>query len=169
MSSSKVIRAPALALAAVALLLAGCQVRPLYETPAPVAGRLAAIEISEAGDRVEQAVRNALIFALAGGAGEPANPEYRLALTVSTRTMNVLYDRKSDRAAAGRITVKADFNLTRVSDGRTVVSGSRSSVALVDFPVQEFSKLRAIRDGENRAAREVAEIIRADVASALAR
>ncbi len=70
---------------------------------------------------------------------------------------------------AGRTTVSGTFTLVRVDTGETVTSGKRSAIALVDFPKQEFAKLRAIRDAENRAARELAELIRADVATALSR
>lgn len=151
--------------------LAGCQVRPLYSegSTGATAASLASIEISDADDRVEQEVRNALIFLTSGGNGEPVNPQYHLALNVAHRTMGVLYDQARDRAGAGRIVVKADYNLTKTATGETVKSGNRSAVALVDFPDQEFAKIRAIRDGENRAARELSELISADIAAALGR
>jgi LPS-assembly lipoprotein len=76
---------------------------------------------------------------------------------------------RTDTARSGRVTVTADYNLTKSDSGETIASGKRSAVAMVDFPSQEFAKLRAIRDAENRGARELAELIRADVASALAR
>ena len=81
-------------LAGVALvgLLAGCQVRPLYSTPSETEGKLASISISEARHRVEQQVRNDLIFLFAGGAGEPRNAVYRLNMSVSSGTAGVLND-----------------------------------------------------------------------------
>ena len=159
------------ALAGVALIgmLAGCQVRPLYSTPSGTESKLASISISEASDRVEQQVRNDLIFLFAGGAGEPQNAAYHLEMDVTVRTVGVLNDVRDDIARSGRVTVTADYNLTRADSGETLASGKRSAVARVDFPAQEFAKLRAVRDAENRGARELAELIRADVASALAR
>lgn len=158
-------------LAGVALLgaLAGCQVRPLYSTESGTEGKLASISISEASGRVEQQVRNDLIFLFSGGAGETQNAVYHLEMGVTTKTAGVLNDVKTDTARSGRVTVTADYNLTRAESGETLASGKRSAVAMVDFPAQEFAKLRAIRDAENRGARELAELIRADVASALAR
>jgi LPS-assembly lipoprotein len=168
-------------LAGVLLLtaLGGCQVRPLYSDgpTGSTATALASIEISDAENRVEQEVRNALIFLTSGGKGEPINPQYHLALNVSHRTMGVLYDQTDDDddddddddPGAGRIIVKADYNLTRAGTGETVKAGYRTAVALVDFPQQEFAKVRAVRDGENRAAKELAEIISADIAAALGR
>ncbi len=156
--------------------LAGCQVKPLYSDgpQGKPAKALASIEISEADDRVEQEVRNALIFLTSGGAGEPVNAQYKLALNVTSKTQGVLYDQNTkddntDTASAARIVVMADYNLTRADTGETVRSGNRTAVALVDFPGQEFAKVRAGRDGEKRAAKELAEIIRADLAAALGR
>lgn len=158
-------------LAGVALLsvVAGCQVRPLYSTPAGTEGKLASVSISDADDRVEQQVRNDLIFLFAGGAGEPQNAVYHLELNVAVRNIGVLMDVVDDISRAGRIVVSADYNLVKSDSGETLASGKRSAVALVDFPVQEFAKLRAVRDAENRGARELAELIRADVATALGR
>lgn len=153
------------------VMIAGCQVRPLYsEGPqGKPAQALASIEISDADDRVEQDVRNALLFLTSGGAGEPVAPVYQMALNVTSTVNGVLYDQESDTAGAGRVVVRADYNLTRAATGETVRSGNRSAVALVDFPKQEFAKLRATRDAEKRAAKELAEIIRADIAAALGR
>jgi LPS-assembly lipoprotein len=158
-------------LAGLALLgaLAGCQVRPLYSTAAGTEGKLASVSISEADDRVEQQVRNDLIFLFAGGAGEAQNALYHLELNVSVRNIGVLIDVADDVPRAGRIVVSADYNLVKSDSGETITSGKRSAVALVDFPIQEFAKLRAVRDAENRAARELAELVRADIASALGR
>ena len=173
LSNSDRLRRMVLGAAGLSLIfLAGCQVRPLYSAGpngAPAAA-LASIAIAESDDRVEQRVRNALIFLTSGGKGEPASPQYKLALNVNRQTTGVLFDERKDNdtASAGRVVVVADYNLTRIDTGKTVKSGHRSAVALVDFPVQEFAKLRAVRDAEDRAAREVAGIIRADLAAALA-
>lgn len=148
--------------------LSACQVRPLYSSNGQTAEALKSIEISEARDRVEQEVRNSLIFLLGGGAGEPNNPAYRLELTVTNRLIGVLFDSSTDLAAAGRVEVKADFNLIEIATGKTIRSGNRAAVALVDLPNQEYAKLRAVRDAESRAARELAEIIRADLSAAVA-
>ncbi len=92
------------ALAGVALLglIAGCQVRPLYSTPGGTEGKLASISISEARHRVEQQVRNDLVFLLAGGAGEPRNAIYHLEMSVSSGAAGVLTDVRTEKASAGR-------------------------------------------------------------------
>jgi len=150
--------------------LASCQVRPLYETVEPGTVRpLASIAIDPADDRVEQEVRNNLIFLASGGAGEAKNAAYQLDLNVSVRNIGVLLEKSSDTARAGRIVVSASYSLSRTGTGEVVASGNRSVVALVDFSSQEYARIRATSDAEDRGARELAEIIYADLASNLER
>jgi LPS-assembly lipoprotein len=156
-------------LVAVAGLLASCQVRPLYAESTGVTQKLADVAFSDAGTRVGQQVRNQLIFIAGRGAGETKTPKYTVDLSVSSGTGGVLYLPSSDTSAAGRTTVTASFTLKDASDGKVLKSGSRSVTSLVDFPTQEFAKARAIRDSEDRAAREVAELVGADIAAALSR
>ena len=152
-----------------ALAAAGCQVRPLYGTDSQVQENLASIAFSPADDRVEQEVRNQLIFLTSGGAGEPSNPAYYVDMDVKVRNVGVLLEISSDTPRAGRIEVKATFSLKNVATGEILKSGRRIAVALVDFPDQQFAKIRATRDAENRASRELAELIRADLAAWLGR
>jgi LPS-assembly lipoprotein len=151
------------------LVVAGCQVRPLYSTSSGTEAALKSIMFSEAANRVELEVRNQLILMTSGGAGEPAKPEYDVQLTVVERNVGVLLDLSTDLPRAGRIVLKADFTLKRSATGEVLKTGHRSAVALVDFPSQEYAKIRATRDAENRAARELAELIRADLATWLGR
>jgi LPS-assembly lipoprotein len=151
------------------LISAGCQVRPLYATGSGVDEALKSIEFSEADDRIELEVRNNLIFLTSGGAGEPAKPDFEVDIDVKTRNVGVLVDSSADQDRAGRIVLKADFTLTKKSSGEVLKTGHRSAVALVDFNTQEYAKIRATRDAENRAARELAELIRADLAAWLGR
>ena len=159
----------AIALIACGGLLAACQVRPLYSDSNGVQQSLGSVGYSDARDRVEQVVRNKLVFLTGGGAGEPAKPDYEVDLKVTSKRIAVLLEQSSDTPRAGRIIVSADYTLRRVSDGDVLKAGHRSSVALVDYSEQEFAKIRSIRDAENRAAAELAELIRADLAMALGR
>ncbi len=162
-----------LALVAFALLGAGllssCQVRPLYDNEGQTAARLGAIAFSEATSRVEQVVRNRLIFLTSGGAGEPAKADYDVKLQVSSNVTKLLLIDSSDTARAAKVTVSATYSITRNSDLQVLKSGRRSAVALVDYSIQEFANTRAVRDAENRASNELAELIRADIATALSR
>jgi LPS-assembly lipoprotein len=152
-----------------ATALSSCQVKPLYATNSGTAQALASIDFSEADDRVELEVRNSLVFLTGGGAGVPVSPQYDVDFNVTTRYVGVLLDLKDDLPRAGRVELRADFTLKRHGTGEILKTGKRRAVALVDYPTQEFAKTRATRDAENRAARELAELIRADLASWLGR
>jgi LPS-assembly lipoprotein len=149
--------------------LSGCQVKPLYATDSGTAAALASIDFSEADDRVELEVRNNLVFLAGGGASEPVDPQYDVDFNVTTRYIGVLLDLKDDLPRAGRVELRADFTLKRHGTEEILRTGKRRTVALVDYPTQEFAKIRATRDAENRAARELAELMRADIASWLGR
>jgi LPS-assembly lipoprotein len=152
-----------------ALLLAGCQARPLYQDAnGETRGALAAIAYSEASSRVGLETRNRLIFLTSGG-DETSKPEYRLDLGVSAAVSGVLLETGADTPNAGRAVATGTYTLKRISDDTVVKTGRRQAVALFDYPRQEFAKLRAERDAEDRAARELAELIYADLSMALGR
>lgn len=152
-----------------AVVLAGCQIRPLHDGFAGRAESLASIAYSQADSRVGQEVRNQLVFLTGGGAGEPATPQYTVDMKVESKTMGVLLEQSSDVPKAGRVIVSADYTLTRTADGAVLRTGRRQIVAPVDYPSQEFAKLRAIRDAEDRGAHQLAELIRADIATIIGR
>jgi LPS-assembly lipoprotein len=152
-----------------ALLLAGCQARPLYQDAnGETRGALAAISYSEATSRVGLETRNRLLFLTSGGK-ESQTPEYRVELVVSGGVEGILLDEAADTPNAGRAAIVGTYTLKRISDDTVVKTGRRTAVALFDYPRQEFAKLRAARDAETRAARELAEFIYADLAMALGR
>ena len=70
---------------------------------------------------------------------------------------------------SGQVTVTASYKIIDNKTGEPVAAGRRSMVASYDIPRQEFAAVRALRDAENRAARELAEILRAAIAQDLAR
>jgi LPS-assembly lipoprotein len=152
--------------------LAGCQVRPLYSEAGGTRAKLTSVGFADATNRIEQVVRNELIFLASGGAGEPLNPAYDVTLKVSSEASNVLDDDGLAEAGIpvpGRVQLTGSYTVTRTSDGQVLKRGQHSSVSLIDVSRQSFAKVRAIRDAENRAARELAEFIRADIAIVLAK
>ncbi|THV11950.1 hypothetical protein [Rhizobium rhizophilum] len=152
-----------------ALLLAGCQARPLYQDAnGETRGALAAIAYSEARSRVGLETRNRLIFLTSGG-DETKTPEYQVDLTVASSIAGVLLETGADTPNAGRAVATGTYTLKRISDDTVIRTGRRQTVALFDYPRQEFAKLRARRDAETRAARELAELIYADLTMALGR
>ncbi|WP_112942626.1 MULTISPECIES: LPS assembly lipoprotein LptE [unclassified Rhizobium] len=162
-------RAGIAAVLATTVLLASCQVRPLYSETSGVADKLSSIAFSEANSRVEQEVRNRLIFLSSRGAGEPDKADYKVEMNARSSVIDTLLVASSDESRAGRTTVSVDYTLKSNKDGHVIRAGHQSATALIDFPAQEFAKQRAVRDSEDRAARQVAEFVAADIAAALGR
>lgn len=144
-------------------LLAGCQAQPLYGS---MSGSTQSIAVSEADSRVEQVVRNELVL---GFGGEQQNGAYKLNLNVSSSLSGLLPGGLDNEFSAARTTVTATYVLKSASTGETIKSGSRFVDAQLDLPSQNFAQERAKLEAENRAARQVAALVRADVAAALAR
>ena len=160
-------------------LVSACTVRPLYSSAPLVAGsqvgasaELASIAIKPVKTRYAQQVRNNLIFALAGGAGEPASPAYTLDLGVTELVESaavVQIQTDEDEPTAGTVTLTANYVLTDAKTGAVIATGKRSIPSSFDKPTQEFASYRAQIDAENRAARELAEIVSLSVAQDLVR
>ena len=145
------------------MLLAGCQVQPLYGS---IDGQQQSISVSQPGSRVEQAVRNELV---SGFGGEQLNAAYQLNLSVKSTSTGILPSVIDNQFSAARTTVTATYVLKSVSTGETLKTGSRFADAQLELPSQQFAQIRARRDAEDRAARQVATLVRADIAAALAR
>lgn len=174
-------RFPGFAVAAACLVTTGlaatsaCTVRPLYTDGAAnpavtgsIGGELSSIAIKPVTNRVGQQVRNNLIFLFYGGAAEPAAPRYTLtvaAVASSESSANIQINKVNEPTAAIE-TVRAAYKLTD-SSGAVVASGSRQFAASYDVPRQEFAALRAKLDAENRASRELAELLRLAIAQDL--
>lgn len=177
MSSSER-KAPACFLRGVALsaciaamaVASACTVKPLYsDTVAPGGTQTTSttaypsINIKPVETRYAQEVRNHLIFLLNGGAGQPANPQYSLDLGITvldSRTLLVPTTGNEDRPSAGTVVLTSSYRLTKVDTGEVVARGTRRISSSYDRPRQEFAALRAERDAENRAAREMAELLK---------
>lgn len=180
MSMKQVMRGVAFAgLVAAACAVSACTVRPLYSNAPLSAGsqvgaaaELASIAIKPVNTRSAQQVRNNLIFSLSGGAGQPAAPAYSLDLGVTQRVQSaalVPVTSKEDIPTAATVTLTAAYTLTDAKTGQKVSSGRRSISSSYDTPRQEFAAYRAQRDAEDRAARELAELLHLAIAQDLAR
>lgn len=158
-------------------VVAGCTVRPLYGDVTSATGpqafasaRLESIEIAPVDDRVGQEVRNHLIFLLGGGKGQPASPAYKVQLSVratDARASSINTSRVNLDPTSGIVTVQGSYVLTDASNGERISAGRRSVQAPYDIPRQEFAALRAVRNAEDRASRELAEVLRLALAQEL--
>ncbi len=167
--------APLLALALVAALAGGCQVRPLYadrpgdaDAAAAVVPQLRQVAVEVQRDRIAQELMNQLIFALRGGAALE-DPRYTLRLVVAARRSELGVQVREEVPTANLVTLTTTFTVTDNVTGRVVASDTVYTTASYDFSSQRFANLRAERDAENRAARVAAEEIRTRLALAFAK
>lgn len=144
------------------LAVSGCQVRPLYSTDSTtgqtLAAELATIDIAPAKDRVEQEIRNHLIFAFTGG-GVPATPAYRLVMDVNHATNDLDIESGTGLAKTTRVRITATYKLVRLSDNAVATTGSSFFTASFARSSQRFANDRAELDAQNRAAEQVANDI----------
>lgn len=160
--------------AALALtVVSGCTVRPLYSSATSSVGNvpgedagLGAIAINPVKTRYGQEVRNHLIFLFNGGAGQPGGAKYAMDLQVASITQSaaVIQIDKENRPTAGTLRMTGTYVVKDLVTGEVVVQGKREVSSSYDQPRQQFASLRARLDAENRAARELAELLKLDVA-----
>lgn len=160
------------------LFLVGCTVQPLYYAgTVSVSGEvrpgglpvLSAVVVEAPTTRQEQEVRNHLIFLMGGGSGESQTPLYSLKLGVTSASGNamVVQVQLDEEPTAGVVTMTANYVLTEIATGEVIAMGTPAINAPYDIPRQEYAAYRAVRDAENRAARELAELVRLSVAQKL--
>lgn len=171
------------AIAAACALLAGC-FQPIYgsyslaatgTTPGgeSVATALAAVDVNQINARVGSPearvaveLRNQLLFDLTGGA-EPPPPQHRLAIQIIPTRTSIIVNTQSGRPDVEDYTLIATYTLTEVKTGKVLFNSTAYGRVSYDIPgeAQRFARARGLRDSENRAAKEVAEAIRARLAS----
>ncbi|WP_038360886.1 hypothetical protein [Bosea sp. 117] len=156
-----------------ALSTAGC-FQPMYAQSTPGGGsqlrtELADIEVLFVGGRVGNEVRNDLIFALTGGAGNPSGVPYQLVMQVTESKQAAIVDSVSGLSEVGLVTVSAWWQLYEVAapgkERKQLAGGSAFGKASLDAGYQRFARDRAIRDAQNRSATVVADQIRTQLSS----
>jgi LPS-assembly lipoprotein len=165
-----------LAVAALAALTAGC-FQPMYAergdgTPA-LREKLMGIELppidkanASREARVGVEVRNALAFKLYGTAtGMP--PTHRLVIRFNSSRSSLIINPNTGLPSSENYGIDAQYNLVEVVTGKSVMTGTTFSRVSYDMPgsYQRFSRNRAVRDAEDRAANEIAENIATRLAS----
>lgn len=161
--------------ACLAVGLAGCSnVRPLYEgggTEATVSGavgqQLAQVSVQPQETRVGQRLRNDLLFRLHGGASPSGNfsGAYELKLRITKRTENLLVSTELSRSTGRFVTVVATYVLYKAGTEEQLTTGTVQRSAAIEVTDQEFAAERAEIDAENRAAADIADSIRTELAA----
>jgi LPS-assembly lipoprotein len=166
-----------LGVAAAGMSLAGC-FQPLYgehsiASTTTVGPALAAVDIAEINApngspeaRVAVELRNQLIFDLTGGAAPPP-PTHRLTMRMSTQRLSVIVDIHSGRPDVEDYGLAVNYSLVELKTGKTVFTSDTFARVSYDIPGQEqrFARARGLRDSENRAAKLIADNIKARLAS----
>ena len=113
-------------------------------------------------------MRNALLFDLTGGEGGIA-PTHRLNIKMTTSRSALIVDPQTGRTEAEVTGIDVKYILTELATGRPVVNATAFARVGSDIPGQQqrFARWRAQRDAEDRAAKVIAEQIRARLASYL--
>lgn len=105
-------------------------------------------------------VRNALAFKLYGTAtGAP--PTHRLVLRFSTSRSSLIVSSATGLPTSENYGIDVQYNLIDNATNQSVMTGTTFSRVSYDIPgsYQRFSRQRAVRNAEDRAANEVAENI----------
>ena len=170
------IAARLLAVAALAALTAGC-FQPMYAahtdgTPA-LREKLKGVDLppidkpnGSRDARLGVEIRNALAFKLYGGAtGMP--PTHKLVIRFNTSRSSLILDPGTRLPSIENYGIDAQYNLIDLASDRSVMTGTTFSRVSYDIPgqFQRFSRQRAYRDAEDRAAHEIAENIQTRLAS----
>jgi len=160
-------------------IASGCTVRPMLATYGTTfstkigtpANALSSIAVEPVNDRVGQQVRNELIFLIRGGAAQPENSLYTMHLDVSTLLLSAARRQvaSEQEPTAKIVTVRAAYRVVENATGNVRASGRREITSAFDVPRQEFAAYRAERDAEDRAARELAQLLYLAVGQELAR
>lgn len=176
-SLSALRRAAALLLVLALPLASACTVKPLYSNPssggtqAGVTADLSSISIKPVERRYAQQVRNHLIFLFNRGAGQPAVSAYTLTLVVTALHQSgaVVQVGDDNEPTAGTVTMTANYSLAGTTSGEVIASGRRQIASSYDVPRQEFAAYRARLNAEDRAARELAELLNLAIAQDLSK
>lgn len=147
---------------ALAPMLAGCGFTPLYGD-AGAGSSLSRIAVTTQDDRLGYRVREQLEDALGRDGGQPPLWTLQTSILQSRRPLGRRID---DTATRYELTVRGAWTLTPLSGGAPVtgVETATTTYAAADQP---YAAIAAQQDGEERAAAELARLIRLDLLRAL--
>ena len=148
----------ALAFAAAALFLSGCQLQPLYAggSGGTVATTLSEITVAPIEGQVGWLVRNKLVDRL--GESGTATPQYRLDVKLDDNITG--FGIRGDRAVTReRRTLRARYQLVNLSSGSTVLDATAGSDAGIDVVSSEYATVAAEQSAAEHLADGVADQI----------
>ncbi len=146
------------------LVVAGCGFRPLHATNdsnTSINDQLARIAMPPATNRLEQQLRNELLYRLTPG-GEPGNPEYTLTLR-STGTLESVVVRRNSSVVRYIYKMQTTFNLTdrkAMPKPALLYKGTEVVQLSINKVDSQFANDRAELDAQTRSVRVMADHIR---------
>ncbi len=160
-------------LAVVGLLsggLAGC-FQPMYAENSTVGGpalqeKLQDVEVVMIQGRLGNDLRNALIYDLTGGAGNPKGAPLQLLISVETSSSTALVNSSSGLPENQVIRVGANWRLVKAGDEKKkpLAQGQASGTTTIDVSDQRYANYAARKNAEERAGSEVAAQIKVQLA-----
>src|ERR1700722_9824059 len=162
---------------ALGALVAGC-FQPLngeysFSNSSAIAPALAGVDVAQIAApsgspeaRVAVEVRNQLLFNLTGGSAAPP-PTHRLTMRMSSSRLSVIVDINSGRPDVEDYGLNVNYSLLEIKTGKVVFTSDTYARVSYDIPgqAQRFARARGLRDAENRAAKLIADNVRARLAS----
>ena len=117
--------------------------------------------------RLAVEVRNDLLFGLQGGGGAESPTHSLKVKLVALRPYSTSVDIQTGRSTTNIYNLTATYQLTDLRTGKVVLVASASTPVSYDNPgeQQRFANSRALRDTQNRASQQIADIIKARLAS----
>ncbi len=154
-------------LAAPALLLSGCGLKPLYAGggSSATAQGLSSVDVAPIEGKAGWLVRNALMDRLGNTSGSTAR--YRLDVRLDDR-LDGLGILSNDTISRERRTLRARYQLVDVASGEIMVDASAGSDAGIDVVSSEYATIAAEQTALENLSREVADRIVARLAQQFA-
>ncbi|PZN98705.1 MAG: hypothetical protein DCF30_13485 [Hyphomicrobiales bacterium] len=165
-------RAMLLAVMGMAALTGGC-LQPLYaENTASVTGgsiknALKEVEVPEIKGLVGHYLRNELVFELDGGGEPDRTKRLKFDARIAESLEVVTVDYANGRADSAILVATAFWTLTEIGSGKVVSKGTSMVRAPYERSSQRFATVRAARDAQIRAAKNLATLIRGQMAADL--
>ncbi len=152
--------------------LSACGFRPLYGNAAnskPVKSALASITVAEPKTRLQQVIRNHLVYLLSSDEAAPAR--YKLKFTATEQETNVLVQRSTqvDRQIY-QIDIKFElFDLSRPDSKVPLYKGTDVVKLSYTRTASEFNNIRAKKSASEKAGKRAAENLHIRLAAWFAR
>jgi len=162
-----------LAAALLAAAAAGGCFQPLYAentrsvTGGSIKDAFKEIEVPEMKGLIGHYLRNELVFELDGGNEPDRTKRLKFQSQISESLEVVTVDYANGRADSAILVATANWSLTDTTSGKVVSQGMNVVRAPYERSSQRFATVRAARDAQIRAAKNLATLIRGQIAADL--